>query len=634
MGRRARWGLLTAALLLGASASARADDDRANREAEARFKEGLARVKSKDYEAARLSFEQAYAVLHRPLILWNLALAEEKTAHPLDALAHFRQVAREAAGDADRAGAQKHVDALLGQLGHIDVQAPPGTGVTLDGGDVVGTAPLDPLDVMPGHHVVAAKMAAGSTRTSEVDAVAGQVAHVAFAADPPPAIVAVDAVSLRGRSGHAGHARGAGHAARAASLGGRRVAEAVLDGAYRDRHGARGRGRGRRGLRGRASGLPRRTTRAPSSGYQNEHPSTIVLLGHAGAGRLRAVEQRPQRAEPRRRPLERPLLHRGGVRRGRDRELVLLAQGGTREDHLGAARCGAGEGRGRGRRAVLKDGRAGRSSLMRSWMLWVGLVGALLLVAFAYGCGETSFGTCADNATCPSDGGAPDGTGADVSIDVAPHPDGGTCGDDGSVPQADAQGGGDGAPACVLGKEPKDEPCLVDSTYGVFVSPTGSASGTGTKTSPLNSIDAGITLAVTQGGATPKNVYVCAGTYDETIAIGPSRDKVQVFGGFSCADFSYTGAARDARAVGPGDSPDADGSDERAVRGSGDRRAERAANCPRHGVRSGRVEHRGPRERRDGCRVPKDEDRRGQWPAGSGWGAHGVYVPVAGASWQ
>jgi hypothetical protein len=193
MGRRARWGLLTAALLLGASASARADDDRANREAEARFKEGLARVKSKDYEAARLSFEQAYAVLHRPLILWNLALAEEKTARPLDALAHFRQVAREAAGDADRAGAQKHVDALLGQVGHIEVQAPAGTGVMLDGGDVVGTAPLDPLDVMPGHHVVAAKMATGSTRTSEVDAAAGQVAHVAFAPDPPPAVVAVAA---------------------------------------------------------------------------------------------------------------------------------------------------------------------------------------------------------------------------------------------------------------------------------------------------------------------------------------------------------------------------------------------------------------------------------------------------------
>src|SRR5271169_4109561 len=107
MGRRARWGIVTAALFLAASSPARADDDRANREAEARFKEGLARVKSRDYEAARLSFAQAYAVLHRPLILWNLALSEEKTDHPLDALGHFRQVAREAPSDADRANAQK-----------------------------------------------------------------------------------------------------------------------------------------------------------------------------------------------------------------------------------------------------------------------------------------------------------------------------------------------------------------------------------------------------------------------------------------------------------------------------------------------------------------------------------------------
>jgi hypothetical protein len=186
MGPRARWGMLTAALVLAGSSSARADDDRANREAEARFKEGLSRVKNKDYEAARLSFEQAYAVLHRPLILWNLALSEEKTGHPLDALAHFRQVAHDAPVDADRASAQKHVDTLLGQLSRIDVQAPAGTVLALDGADASWTAPLtDPLDVMPGHHVVAAKMAGGGTKSSEVDAVAGQVAHVSFVADPP-----------------------------------------------------------------------------------------------------------------------------------------------------------------------------------------------------------------------------------------------------------------------------------------------------------------------------------------------------------------------------------------------------------------------------------------------------------------
>jgi hypothetical protein len=191
MGRRARWGTLIAALVLAASSPARADDDRANREAEARFKEGLTRVKSKDYDAARLSFAQAYAVLHRPLILWNLALAEEKCNRPLDALAHFRQVAHEAPSDADQANAQKHVDTLLGQLARIDVQAPPGTALALDGADGAGTAPLgDPLDVMPGHHVVAARMAAGVTKSSDVEAVAGQVAHVSFVADaPPPAAI-------------------------------------------------------------------------------------------------------------------------------------------------------------------------------------------------------------------------------------------------------------------------------------------------------------------------------------------------------------------------------------------------------------------------------------------------------------
>ena len=186
MRRSARWGIAIAGLLVAASPSARAADDKATREAEARFAEGLSRVKKQDYEAARLSFAQAYTVLHRPLILWNLALSEEKSGHPLEALGHFREVSHEAASEADRASAQKHVDALLAQLASIDVQAPAGTALVLDGVDVAAPTPLaDPLDVTAGHHVVVAKMAAGANKTSEVDAVAGHVAHVTFVADAP-----------------------------------------------------------------------------------------------------------------------------------------------------------------------------------------------------------------------------------------------------------------------------------------------------------------------------------------------------------------------------------------------------------------------------------------------------------------
>jgi hypothetical protein len=189
--------MVTAGLLMAAPLPVRAADDKATREAEARFAEGLSRVKKQDYEAARLSFEQAYAVLHRPLILWNLALSAEKSGHPLDALAHFRQVSHEAASDTDRASAQKHVDALLAQLSRIDVQAPSGTSFVLDGTDVVATAPLaDPLDVVVGHHVVVAKLAAGASKTSEVDAIAGHVAHVTFTADAPPPVAAVVSPAL------------------------------------------------------------------------------------------------------------------------------------------------------------------------------------------------------------------------------------------------------------------------------------------------------------------------------------------------------------------------------------------------------------------------------------------------------
>jgi len=177
--------------LVGGVANA---DDKTVREAQARFEEGLKRVKAGDFEAARMSFVQAYVVLHKPDILWNLALSEEKSARPLDALAHFKEFARQAPTDADRARAQKHVDVLMAQTGHIEVQAPAGTPLLLDGTTGVGMAPLaDTLDVTPGHHVIEGKLAEG-TKALSVDAVAGEVARVTFLVvgpDRPVASVAV-----------------------------------------------------------------------------------------------------------------------------------------------------------------------------------------------------------------------------------------------------------------------------------------------------------------------------------------------------------------------------------------------------------------------------------------------------------
>jgi hypothetical protein len=175
---------------------------------------------------------------------------------------------------------------------------------------------------------------------------------------------------------------------------------------------------------------------------------------------------------------------------------------------------------------------------MRRWILWVGLSSAVLLMAvLAYGCGETSFGTCADNATCVPDGG-------EAGLSDVVLPDGTTGTGDGSTgsgdggPRAD---GGEGG-VCDPTAEPMTAKCLVDNAYAAFVSPTGSPTGAGTMASPLKSIDAAITLAGSANPSAPKDVIACAGTYDETIVIAASRDKVRLFGGFSCADWSYTGA--------------------------------------------------------------------------------------------
>jgi hypothetical protein len=175
---------------------ARGQDDPAVHDAQARFQEGLARVQSRDFEAARISFAEAYAVLKRPAILWNLALAEEKTGHALDALVHFKRLSRDpAAPGADREDARHHAQVLMAATAHLDVQAPSGAVVRLDGevvrldGEiVVGGAPVaEPLDVAAGRHVIEAQLAPWS-RSITVDAPVGVVTKVALGS-PPPALL-------------------------------------------------------------------------------------------------------------------------------------------------------------------------------------------------------------------------------------------------------------------------------------------------------------------------------------------------------------------------------------------------------------------------------------------------------------
>ncbi len=124
-------------------------------------------------------------------------------------------------------------------------------------------------------------------------------------------------------------------------------------------------------------------------------------------------------------------------------------------------------------------------------------------------------------------------SGVDCSYDAPTCTDLHSCpGIDGGADAQDALGS-DGS-TCDSSKPPGEDACVIEESYGVFVSPNGSdASGAGTRAAPYK------TLAKAIASASGKRVYACAtgGSYDEMVTIGAS---VSLFGGFDCSSWAYT----------------------------------------------------------------------------------------------
>jgi len=157
--------------------------DQARLDAEKRLAEGLDRYAKGDYEGARLAFAQAYAVLASLDLLYNLARAEVKAGHPLEALVHIHQLLRDPrATPDDHAKADRLLEEANRLTGHIAVEAPDGAEILLD--DVPsGEAPFkEPFDVTPGRHKVEARSPT-SRRRLDVDAPIGEVVAARFAPD-------------------------------------------------------------------------------------------------------------------------------------------------------------------------------------------------------------------------------------------------------------------------------------------------------------------------------------------------------------------------------------------------------------------------------------------------------------------
>jgi hypothetical protein len=166
-----------------------ASDEASTNMARARFKEGVTYYDKGEFELARASFLQAYALKKHPAVLLNLAWSCLKSGHTLEGARYFKQVLAEGRDitDKQRADANDGLNQSRAKLGQVEVAAPPGSDVTVDS-EHIGTTPLsDAVLVEIGTHTVRVRLPDGTTDTQSVTVLGGERTAARFArATPPP----------------------------------------------------------------------------------------------------------------------------------------------------------------------------------------------------------------------------------------------------------------------------------------------------------------------------------------------------------------------------------------------------------------------------------------------------------------
>ncbi len=163
-------------------------DDPTTAMARARFKEGVEFFDKGEFERARASFLQAYALKKHPAVLLNLAWSCLKSGHPLEAERYFKQFPADEKDvtDKQRADATDGLAQSRAKLGRIEVVATAGTEVVVDG-ERVGLTPLaEPVSVEAGAHTIKAKAADGATEVQSVTVLGGDKTVARFTRGTPP----------------------------------------------------------------------------------------------------------------------------------------------------------------------------------------------------------------------------------------------------------------------------------------------------------------------------------------------------------------------------------------------------------------------------------------------------------------
>jgi hypothetical protein len=191
-GRMSGWAL--APLLCAASAFAEPPSE-VLKTARKRFQEGVAAVDAGNYEAARVAFQQAYALKPHPSALRNLGQAELRTGHYLEAARHLSRFLRETTfgSAAERDVVIKSLAQAEAEVAKVVVEVDVvGADITLDG-ELLGRSPTrEPFYAEAGERMIRIKKDGYEPYVKSQVLQAGRTTQLRIALDVPraPALTA------------------------------------------------------------------------------------------------------------------------------------------------------------------------------------------------------------------------------------------------------------------------------------------------------------------------------------------------------------------------------------------------------------------------------------------------------------
>jgi hypothetical protein len=162
---------------------------RADNKADTLKKQGVAAAQRKDWGRARELFEQSYNLDPRPLTLYNLAAAQEHTAHLVQARASYQtflDLTKSGTNDEFRAAATAALQKLQTAIPTVRVRA---TGFTADTRITVddhAVSVTDPIALDPGTHTFTAIRGIDVVATKQLALSAGAREELELTAPPLP----------------------------------------------------------------------------------------------------------------------------------------------------------------------------------------------------------------------------------------------------------------------------------------------------------------------------------------------------------------------------------------------------------------------------------------------------------------